>query len=114
MVSGKRARKWLFCSEIVTKLTDHLNAKQKKTAESVIIYMAALHHLAEDCKYGTFFEEALRDKFLWGLANEGIKMKLLEEKKSDVNIFWRKLDEQVNKPSSALSWIWGVKTEEFK
>ena len=29
-----------------------------------------------------FFEEALRDKFVCGLANEGIKMKLLQEKDS--------------------------------
>ena len=42
--------------------------------------MAALHHLAKDCNYGAFFEEALRDKFVCGLENKRIKMKLLQEK----------------------------------
>ena len=42
--------------------------------------MAALHRLAKDCNYGAFFEKALRDKFVCRLANEGIKMKLLQEK----------------------------------
>ena len=79
--------------EIVTKLTEHLEPKptviaeryrlhqrQQKVGESVITYMAALRRLAKDCNYGAFFEEALRDKFVCGLANEGIKMKLLQEK----------------------------------
>ena len=68
--------------EIVTKLEEHLEPKptiiteryqlhqrQQKAGESVITYMAALRHLAKDCNYGAFFEEALRDKFVCRLAN---------------------------------------------
>ena len=79
--------------EIVTKLMEHLEPKltviaekyrlhqrQQKAGESVITYMAALRRLAKDFNYGAFFEEALRDKFVCWLANEGIKMKLLQEK----------------------------------
>ena len=78
--------------EIVAKLMKHLEPKptilaeryrlhqrQQKAGESVITYMAALRCLAKECNYGAFFEETIRDKFVCGLANEGIKMKLLQE-----------------------------------
>ena len=71
--------------EIVTKLTEHLepviaeryrlHQRMQKAGESVSLYIAALRRLAKDCNYGTFFEEALRDKFVCGLTNEGIKTK---------------------------------------
>ena len=79
--------------EILTKLAEHLEPKpsiiaeryrlhqrQQKKGESIITYMLALHCLAKDCNYGIFFKEALRDKFVCGLPNKGIKMKLLQEK----------------------------------
>ena len=43
-------------------------------------YLAALRRLASTCNFEQFFEQALRDWFVCGLANEKIKMELLQLK----------------------------------
>ena len=79
--------------ELVKKLGDHLEPqptviaeryklyqRQQKPEETVAEYMAALRRLASTCNFEQFFEQALRDRFVCGLANEKIKMELLQWK----------------------------------
>ena len=79
--------------ELVKKLGDHLEPQptviaeryklyqwQQKPEETVAEYMAALRRFASTCNFEQFFEQALRDQFVCGLANEKIKMELLQLK----------------------------------
>ena len=47
--------------------------------ESITEYDAALRKLATHCKFGTYLEEALRDRFVCGLHNEAMQRQLLAE-----------------------------------
>ena len=53
----------------------------QKKGETITEYIAKLRRLAKDCDFGTFLEQALRDKLVCGLLNEDIKKELLKEKK---------------------------------
>lgn len=67
--------------ELVTKLRDYLEPKPTVIAqpdETVSEYMAALRCLAATCQF--VFEQALRNRFECRLADEKIKMQLLQEK----------------------------------
>jgi hypothetical protein len=79
--------------ELVARLTEHLQPKptviseryrfhqrSQKTGESVTEFMAALRRLAKDCAFGAFLQEALRDRFVCGLASEAIRKELLKDK----------------------------------
>ena len=78
--------------ELVTLLTNHLQPKptviaerykfyqrNQLSGETVTVYIAELRKLAKTCDFGAFLEEALRDKFVCGLASEHIKKELLKE-----------------------------------
>ena len=79
--------------KLLTLLTGHLQPKQTVIAErykfhqcnqlsgeTVTAYIAELRKLAKICDYAKFLEQALRDKFVCGLASEDIKKELLKEK----------------------------------
>ena len=46
-------------------------------------YVAELKRLAGTCAFGAFLAEALRDRFVCGLANESIQRRLLSEPELD-------------------------------
>ena len=79
--------------DLVTLLTGHLQPKptviaerykfhqrNQLSGETVTAYIAELRKLAKTCDYAEFLEQALRDKFVCGLASEDIKKELLKEK----------------------------------
>ena len=55
--------------------------KSNQLEESVSQYAADLRRLARHCEFGTFLPDALRDRFVCGLANVHIQKKLLAEDK---------------------------------
>ena len=57
----------------------HFHKRDQSAGESVAEYDAALRKLATHCKFGNYLEEALRDRFVCGLRNEGIQRRLLAE-----------------------------------
>ena len=80
--------------ELVEKLTEHFqptptviserykfHLRSQQTGETAIEYIAALRRLAKNCALGDFLNDALRDRFVCGLASESIRKELLKEKK---------------------------------
>ena len=57
----------------------HFNRHNQGNGESVLEYVAELKRLAGTCAFGAFLAEALRDLFVFGLANESIQRRLLSE-----------------------------------
>ena len=53
--------------------------RDQKSNESVIDYAAEIQRLAERCNFGTFLDEALRDKLVCGINGEHIQKRLLTE-----------------------------------
>ena len=79
-------------SELVSALTTHLSPqplviaerlkfhqRNQHAHESVSEYAAELRRLSDTCKFGAFFKEALRDKFVCGLQSTVIQKRLLSE-----------------------------------
>ncbi len=79
-------------AQVKEKLTDHLKPKpikiaercrfykrQQKQNEKMADYMAELRRLATTCEFGTFLDEALREKFVCGLFKESVHRRLLAE-----------------------------------
>ena len=54
-------------------------------SESIAVYIMELRKLTIHCEFKGFLDEALRDKFVCGLHNAGIRKRLLTEKKLDLN-----------------------------
>ncbi|XP_050509696.1 uncharacterized protein K02A2.6-like isoform X1 [Diabrotica virgifera virgifera] len=52
---------------------------QQKVNQSVSDYMVELKKLSSTCNFGQFLEDALRDRFVCGMMDEGIQKKLLAE-----------------------------------
>ena len=63
----------------------HFNRHNQGNGESVLeyVHVAELKQLAGTCAFGAFLAEALRDRFVYGLANEGIQRRLLSESNLD-------------------------------
>ncbi len=57
----------------------HFHLRQQAAGESVSGYIAELRRLAMNCEFGGYLEEALRDRFVCGLRNEGTQKRLLSE-----------------------------------
>ena len=57
----------------------HFHKRDQAVGESIMEYDAALRKLAIHCTFGTYFEEALRDRFVCGLRNEAMQRRLLSE-----------------------------------
>ncbi|XP_044166137.1 uncharacterized protein K02A2.6-like [Acropora millepora] len=82
--------------ELVEILNSHLHPKPlviaerfnfhnrfRNDSESVADFAAQLKKLSAHCEFGTFLDEALRDRFVCGLRKEPIQRKLLSEKTLD-------------------------------
>ena len=78
--------------EIVQVLQNHLSPKPLIIAErfkfhcrnqgeneSVAQYLAELRKLSENCQFGEYLEQALRDRLVCGLVSEKIQQRLLSE-----------------------------------
>ena len=78
--------------ELVEKLRSHFEPKPlviaerfnfyrrvQATGETVADFVAALRQLSAKCEFGTFLDQAIRDKFVCGLRSEAIQRKLLTE-----------------------------------
>ena len=48
--------------------------------ESIADYVAELRRLASPCSFGTFLEQALRDRLVFGMRSEAVQKRLLTEK----------------------------------
>lgn len=55
------------------------NRRQQDARESVADYVAELRRLTVHCAFGTFLDDALRDRFVCGLKSEAAQKKLLSE-----------------------------------
>ena len=79
--------------ELVTVLTEHysprpsevmqrfrFNSRSRKGGESVAAYVADLRRLAEFCNFGDTLSKMLRDRLVWGINDDKIQAKLLQEK----------------------------------
>ena len=57
------------------------NKRNQKEGETVGDYVIQLKQLSIHCEFGTFLDDALRDRFVCGLASEATQKKLLAEDK---------------------------------
>ena len=48
----------------------NFNKRQQGSTESVVDYVAELRRLSVNCNFGTFLDDALRDRFVCGLKSE--------------------------------------------
>ena len=53
---------------------------EQKPEEKVGSYVVALKELAATCEFGSFLNEALRDRLVCGLRSEAVQWRLLSEK----------------------------------
>ena len=58
----------------------HFHKREQHEGEGVAAYSAALKKCSEHCAFGTFLEEALRDRFVCGLRSKQTQKRLLAEK----------------------------------
>ena len=78
--------------ELIDVVKDHLQPKplvvaerykfhqrSQREEESVSQFMAAIRKLSEHCEFGTFLNDAIRDRFVCGLHSRNIQEKLLTE-----------------------------------
>ena len=66
-------------SEIVQRFKFH--GRFRNQGESVATYVAELRSLAEYCNFGDTLEAMLRDQLVWGIKNDFIQQRLLQEPK---------------------------------
>ena len=66
-------------SEIVQRFKFH--GRYRKQGESVATYVAELRALAEFCNFGASLEDMLRDQLVWGIKNDAMQQRLLQEAK---------------------------------
>lgn len=79
-------------AELIQKITAHLEPQKNVIAESykfykrdqmpgesISEYIIELKSLAENCDYGELLDRALRDKFVFGISEEKIQQRLLNE-----------------------------------
>ena len=55
----------------------HFHRRNQAPGETVAEYVAELRRLATHCKFEGYLEEALRDRLVCGLKNEGVQKRLL-------------------------------------
>ena len=80
--------------ELTKALRDHVNpkpvvmverhrfAQQTQGSKTVTVFLTDLRAAAEHCEFGDFYEDALRDRFICGLADSSIRKALLSEEKT--------------------------------
>ena len=57
----------------------HFHRRAQRTYESVKEFAAELRRLSTHCEFGTYLDEALRDRFVCGLGSETTQKRLLTE-----------------------------------
>lgn len=57
----------------------NFNKRQQGASESIADYVAELRRLTAHCEFGTFLNDALRDRFVCGLRSEATQKRLLVE-----------------------------------
>ena len=80
--------------DLVNKLSDHFNptpsvivqrfkfhGKFRQPGESITAYVAELRPLAEFCNFRAMLEDMLRDQLVWGIKNDLMQQRLLQELK---------------------------------
>ena len=80
-------------ADIVKQMTDHyqpkpsiivqrfkFHSRSRKQGESVATYIAELKRLAEDCEFGEFLKQMLRDRIVCGINDPRIQRRLLAER----------------------------------
>ena len=55
--------------------------ESQKSGQSVKDYAVELRRIASKCNFDTFLEQALRDRFVFGLLDDGLRTHLLKQKK---------------------------------
>ncbi len=55
------------------------NSRSRKPGESVAAYVAKPRCIAERCNYGDTLDKMLRDRLVWGINDDSIQKKLLQE-----------------------------------
>ena len=63
----------------------HFHKREQSTSETLAEFMAELRRLAAKCEFGTHLDQALRDRFVCGMRNEGVQRRLLSESDLDLN-----------------------------
>lgn len=58
----------------------YFHRRQQKPEETVCDYIVEIKSLSQTCEFGTFLEEALRDKLVFGIGNPKIPSRLINEK----------------------------------
>lgn len=59
----------------------HFHLRNQSSTEFPADYIAELRRLVTSCEFGSFLDEALRDRFVCGLRSESARRKLLTESK---------------------------------
>ena len=59
----------------------HFHLRSQAPSKNIAEYIAELRRLAATCEFGTFLNEALRDRLVCGLRSESARRKLLAEPK---------------------------------
>lgn len=54
-------------------------SRVQKSTETISEFVVAIKHLASSCEFKSFLTDALRDKLISGISNDGIRQKLLSE-----------------------------------
>ena len=57
------------------------NKRAQEPNETIDTYAAALNGLAKSCEYGTLQDDLVRDRIVVGIANNGLRKRLLQEPK---------------------------------
>ena len=62
------------------------NQRNQRSGESVAEYVAELRRLAYTCKFGTFLDDALRDRLVCGLRSDSARRRLLADAEGEISL----------------------------
>ena len=68
-----------ICPKHIVMVDRHKFNQISQGIRSVTEYLSELRKAAEHCKFGEFYDQALRDRFICGLKNDSIRKALLSE-----------------------------------
>ena len=72
-------QKYFAPKKVVMAARYQFHQRQQQPGESVAMYLAELRKMAVPCEFGATLGEALRDRLVCGLGNEGHQKRLLSE-----------------------------------
>ena len=62
------------------------NQRNQRSGESVAEYVAELRRLASTCKFGTFLDDALRDRLVRGLRSDSARRRILADAEGEISL----------------------------